>query len=168
MAFEGDLTNLGLADIFQTLGMNRQSGTLVVKHADHERRFYFSDEGVSLLTSRSARKFRIGNLLVGMGKLHESDLKVAVLKQERSKDTKLGDLLIQTGLVKQEDISDACRYQSAEEIYESFSWKSGKFQFIEGANAGPSGVRPSGACLMPNGYVRRAAGSRQTARLRAA
>ena len=139
MAFEGDLTNLGLADIFQTLGMNRQSGTLVVKVGETERRFYFSDDGVSLLTSRSARKFRLGNLLVGMGKLAEGDLKVAVLKQERAKETKLGDILLQTGLVKAEDISDACKYQAAEEIYESFNWKSGKFQFLEGANAGPSG-----------------------------
>jgi outer membrane protein assembly factor BamB/tetratricopeptide (TPR) repeat protein len=139
MAFEGDLTNLGLADIFQTLGMNRQSGTLVVKYGDTERRFYFTEEGVSLLTSRSARKFRLGNLLVGMGKLKEEDLKVAILKQERSKETKLGDILLQTGLVKQEDIKEACRYQAAEEIYDSFNWKSGKFQFLEGANAGPSG-----------------------------
>ena len=139
MAFEGDLTNLGLADIFQTLGMNRQSGTLVVKHEDAERRFYFTDDGVSLLTSRSARKFRLGNLLVGMGKLQESDLKVAVLKQERARETKLGDILVQTSLVKTEDIKEACRYQAAEEIYESFSWKTGKFQFLEGANAGPSG-----------------------------
>jgi outer membrane protein assembly factor BamB/tetratricopeptide (TPR) repeat protein len=139
MAFEGDLTNLGLADIFQTLGMNRQSGTLVVKYGDTERRFYFSDDGVSLLTSRSARKFRLGNLLVGMGKLSEADLKVAVLKQERSKETKLGDILMQTGLVKDEDIKAACSYQSAEEIYDSFNWKSGKFQFLEGANAGPAG-----------------------------
>ena len=137
--FEGDLTNLGLADIFQTLGMNRQSGTLVVKQTDTERRFYFSDEGVSLLTVRSARKFRRGNLLVGMGKLSESDLKVAVTKQERVKDTKLGDLLLQTGLVKEEDISEACKYQAAEEIYDSFNWTSGKFQFLEGANAGPEG-----------------------------
>lgn len=139
MAFEGDLTNLGLADIFQTLGMNRQSGTLVVKHGDTERRFYFTDDGVSLLTTRSARKFRLGNLLVGMGKISESDLKVAVLKQERAKDTKLGDLLVQTGLVQDTDIEEACKYQAAEEIYDSFNWRSGKFQFLEGANAGPAG-----------------------------
>lgn len=139
MAFEGDLTNLGLADIFQTLGMNRQSGTLVVKYGETERRFYFTDEGVSLLTTRSARKFRLGNLLVGMGKLSEGDLKVAILKQERAKDTKLGDILLQTGLVKTEDIKEACKYQAAEEIYDSFNWKSGKFQFLEGANAGPAG-----------------------------
>ncbi|MCK6481432.1 MAG: PQQ-binding-like beta-propeller repeat protein [Planctomycetaceae bacterium] len=139
MAFEGDLTNLGLADIFQTLGMNRQSGTLVVKYGETERRFYFADDGVSLLTTRSARKFRLGNLLVGMGKLQEADLRVAVLKQERAKETKLGDILIQTGLVSQEDISEACKYQAAEEIYDSFNWKSGKFQFLEGANAGPAG-----------------------------
>lgn len=139
MAFEGDLTNLGLADIFQTLGMNRQSGTLVVKVGDTERRFYFTDEGASLLTSRSARKFRLGNLLVGMGKITEADLKVAVLKQERAKETKLGDILLQTGIVKESDIKEACKYQAAEEIYDSFNWKSGKFQFLEGANAGPQG-----------------------------
>ncbi len=139
MAFEGDLTNLGLADIFQTLGMNRQSGTLVVKYGETERRFYFTDEGASLLTTRSARKFRLGNLLVGMGKLSEGDLKVAVLKQERAKETKLGDILLQTGLVKTEDIKEACKYQAAEEIYDSFNWKAGKFQFLEGANAGPAG-----------------------------
>jgi outer membrane protein assembly factor BamB/tetratricopeptide (TPR) repeat protein len=139
MAFEGDLTNLGLADIFQTLAMNRQTGTLVVKNGDTERRFHFSDHGVSLLSSRSARRFRLGNLLVGMGKLSDGDLRVAVAKQERNKDAKLGDILIQTDLVKKSDIDEACRYQSAEEIYESFSWRSGKFQFLEGANAGPQG-----------------------------
>ena len=56
MAFEGDLSNLAVGDIFQTLGMNRQSGTLVVNHKGVERRFYFSEDGVSLLTSRNARE----------------------------------------------------------------------------------------------------------------
>ncbi len=139
MAFEGDLTNLGIADIIQTLSMNRQTGTLLVKQGETERRFYFCDKGVSVLSSRSSRRFRLGNLLLGLGKLSDGDLRVAVAKQERARESKLGDILMQTGLVKKEDIDEACRYQAAEEIYETFGWTQGKFQFLEGANAGPSG-----------------------------
>ena len=44
MALEGDLQNIQLADIFQSLQSNRQVGTLIVSSRDREKRFAFDIE----------------------------------------------------------------------------------------------------------------------------
>ena len=57
MAFEGDLSDLALGDIFQTLAMTRQTGTLVVKGTE-ERRVAFGPSGISCLSKRNAGKLK--------------------------------------------------------------------------------------------------------------
>ena len=86
MALGGDLRNINLADIFQTLSMNRQIGTLVVRNGVKEKRVYFSGTGVSLCSGRTIPGFRLGRYLVGTGKVAEEDLRIALEEQRRTGD----------------------------------------------------------------------------------
>ena len=52
MALGGDLRNINLADLFQTLTMNRQEGTLLVRNEAKEKRILFTPRGVSLASTR--------------------------------------------------------------------------------------------------------------------
>ncbi|MHC4661766.1 MAG: DUF4388 domain-containing protein, partial [Planctomycetota bacterium] len=45
MTLKGDLREINLADIFQTLGMNQQEGTLTVFSETKRTNVYFGQEG---------------------------------------------------------------------------------------------------------------------------
>ncbi len=130
MALSGDLRNIKLADIFQTLGMNRQVGILVLRKGPVEKRVFFSGSGVSLFSRRTIPGFRLGRHLVGMGKATPEQIENAVQVQERRKGL-LGEVLIELGVCTADDIEQIVRYHVAEELYDLFTWDHGTFEFLE-------------------------------------
>ncbi|MFQ5507577.1 MAG: DUF4388 domain-containing protein, partial [Planctomycetota bacterium] len=48
MALRGDLTSVGLADVFQMLALNRKQGILCINAQDTWRALYFDTRGVTL------------------------------------------------------------------------------------------------------------------------
>ena len=48
MALKGDLTSVGLADVFQMLALNQKVGILSIFDVDHWRALYFDRRGVTL------------------------------------------------------------------------------------------------------------------------
>ncbi|MEN8151321.1 MAG: DUF4388 domain-containing protein, partial [Planctomycetota bacterium] len=134
MALGGDLRNINLADIFQTLSMNRQVGTLVVRNGVKEKKVYFSGTGVSLCSGRTIPGFRLGRYLVGTGRVTEEDLRTALEEQRRTGDL-LGKVLVDLELCSTEDVETVIRYHAAEELYEIFGWDRGDFQFLEGSSS---------------------------------
>jgi len=134
MALGGDLRNINLADIFQTLSMNRQIGTLVVRNGVKEKRVYFSGGGVSLASGRTIPGFRLGRYLVGTGKVTEENLELALEEQGRSGDL-LGKVLVDLDLCSTDDVETVIRYHAAEELHEIFGWDRGDFQFLEGSSS---------------------------------
>jgi len=134
MALGGDLRNINLADIFQTLSMNQQIGTLIVRNGVKEKRVYFSGLGVSLCSGRTIPGFRLGRYLVGTGKVTEEDLRIALEEQRRTGDL-LGKVLVDLELCSTDDVETVIRYHAAEELYEVFGWDRGDFQFLEGSSS---------------------------------
>lgn len=134
MALGGDLRNINLADIFQTLSMNRQVGTLVVRNGIKEKHIFFSGQGVSLSSGRTIPGFRLGKYLLGSGQLSHEDLRAALAEQRRTGDL-LGKILTTLGFCTKEDVEEVIRYHAAEELYEIFTWKEGEFEFLEGTSA---------------------------------
>ena len=65
MAFEGDLSQLGLGDVLQTIAMSRQVGTFILRGKE-ERRLGCSPRGVALLTSRKSLGLKIGAAVLGV------------------------------------------------------------------------------------------------------
>ncbi len=131
MTLKGDLHEMNLADLFQSLGMNQQAGTLTVYSEDKRTNVYFSNEGIRLLTSDRQKYPRLGEILVRRHIVTPSHLQEALEKQKES-GALLGEILIFQKVVTEEDIESSVRSQIEEIIYDVFSWKDAKFEFKVG------------------------------------
>jgi tetratricopeptide (TPR) repeat protein len=146
VAFKGDLNNVQLADLFQTLAQNRQEGVLTLSSRGATHRIAFRKEGVTLLDPAIGGRRRIGEILVSARLIEEKELAEALREQAKQRRF-LGEILVEKGKVKQEDLDQILSLQVEEEIYELFRAEAGTFEFTEGdpavlcVAAGPS-VRP--------------------------
>ncbi|MHC4953153.1 MAG: outer membrane protein assembly factor BamB family protein [Planctomycetota bacterium] len=133
MAFKGDLANISLFDVFQTLNTNRQTGVLVLRKEEVMKKIYFSPEGVRIFftrSARSARPLRLGEVFVRRGLVTPQDIEI-LLMQQKQNYRPLGELLVETGKVSQEALAQTLRYHAEDEIYEVFSWERGSFAFFD-------------------------------------
>ncbi len=130
MAFKGDLRNVQLADLFQTLAQNRQEGVLTVTSPNGSQRIVLSKEGVTLLDPTVLGRRRLGEILVFAELLTEEDLAGALREQARTKKF-LGQVLVATGKVTQESLDRILTIQVDEEIYELFRGQGGTFEFAD-------------------------------------
>jgi outer membrane protein assembly factor BamB/tetratricopeptide (TPR) repeat protein len=122
---------MNLSDLFQSLGMNQQEGTLTVYSEDKHTDVYFSNEGIRLLTSDKQKYPRLGEILVRRHIVTPSQLQEALEKQKES-GALLGEILIFQKVVTEDDIESCVRSQIEEIIYDVFSWKDAKFEFQVG------------------------------------
>ncbi|KAF0241866.1 MAG: pyrrolo-quinoline quinone repeat-containing [Planctomycetota bacterium] len=129
--FRGDLSTLGLADIFQTLSNSQKEGTLVVGDGESRKCIYFGKEGLSLLSLGSRKGLRIGDLLLKAGKISPDQLK-ELLGAQKGSGKKLGELVVERGIATDEEVSGVIRTQIEDEIFDLFSWKKASFEFIDG------------------------------------
>lgn len=126
-SFKGNLEILNLSDIFQSLAMNRHSGTLIVNDGKREKKIYFAEGEVTLLSS--SRRMKLGEMLIAAGKITEEDLDLALKLQKQSRK-KLGEILVEEGFCGDDDIFKLVRMQIEEEIYDLFLWRKADFEFI--------------------------------------
>ena len=131
MALKGDLSTIGLGEVFQMISMSQKEGTLVVQDGESRKAIYFGKEGVQLLSTGRRKGFRIGDILVRAGKISQEKLKEVLDRQKTSKRL-LGEELVNSGHVTRKDIQEVVRAQIEEEIYDLFLWKRAAFEFIEG------------------------------------
>jgi len=154
MAFKGDLRNISLFDIFQTLNTNNQNGVLVLQRDGVTKKVHFSPQGVRVFFTRSFRGLRLGDVFVRRGMLTTQDVEILLLEQKR-RYRPIGQLVIESGKVPPEEVTKVLRHHAEDEIFEIFGWKSGTFAFHDGqspedeANTPLSEVLldPSGLCL---------------------
>jgi len=135
LALKGDLKDINLADIFQTLSMNQQEGTLSVVSGSRKMDLYFSKEGIRLLTTADKKYPRLGEILLKEKKITPVELDMALARQKMTGEL-LGQALIDMGIVSGEEINKCVRHQIEEEIYDVFSWKDASFEFIPGEPKG--------------------------------
>ena len=135
MALKGDLKDINLADIFQTLAMNQQEGTLTVVSTNRRMDLYFSKEGVHLLTTADKDYPRLGEILLKEKKITPVELDMALARQKMTGEL-IGQALIDMGIVSTSDIEQCVRRQIEEEIYDVFSWENARFEFIPGEPKG--------------------------------
>ncbi|MHC5078872.1 MAG: DUF4388 domain-containing protein [Planctomycetota bacterium] len=112
--------------------MTQQEGTLYVQDSEGRKAIYFSKEGVSLITSGAKKGGKLGDMLVGLGKIAPEQLEEA-LSIHSEANIRLGEAMIRLGFVTEKDIEQAVRIQIEEEIYDLFSWENASFEFVEGS-----------------------------------
>ena len=126
-SFKGNLEVLNLSDIFQSLAMNRHSGTLVVNDGKREKKIFFAEGEICLLSS--GRRMRLGDLLVANDRITSEDLDLALKLQKQSRK-RLGEILVEEGFCAQEDVEGIVRLQVEEELYDLFLWRKAEFEFL--------------------------------------
>ncbi len=131
MAFKGDLQNISLFDIFQTLGTNSQTGVLVLQQEGVTKKVYFSPEGVRVLFARSFMGFRLGDVFVRRGLVTQQDIEF-LLNEQRREYRPLGELLVASGKVTENDVISVLQYHAEDEIFDIFGWTTGTFAFYDG------------------------------------
>src|SRR5258706_7880358 len=131
MSFKGDLSTIGLGEVFQMISMSQKEGTLVVQDSDSRKCVFFGVSGVQLLSSGRRKGMKVGDMLLRAGKVTEAQLEDA-LENGRIQKKKVGEVLVESGVVAEEEIKSVVREQIEEEIYDLFLWKKADFEFIEG------------------------------------
>lgn len=126
----GDLDQISLADIFQTLAMSKMEGVLRVRNPLEERQVYCRDGYVRILVPPRVTARRLGQRLVHAGLLQAEQLRSALLLQRRQK-VQLGQLLVREGILEQKSIDEIIAMQVAEDLFALFTWKHGTFEFFK-------------------------------------
>ncbi|MHC4732792.1 MAG: DUF4388 domain-containing protein, partial [Planctomycetota bacterium] len=117
MAFKGDLTNISLFDVFQTLNQNKQVGVLVLSHDGITKKISISPEGVRIFFTRSFRPMRLGEIFTLRGRITPQDVEILLLEQKK-RYRPFGELLVEAGKVSQEEVDHTLRYHAEDEIFE--------------------------------------------------
>jgi outer membrane protein assembly factor BamB len=131
VTMRGDLEQINLADIFQTLAMSKMEGVLRVHNPLEERQILCRDGYVRILVPGRLATRRLGQRLIQAGLLQPEQLKAALLSQRKQKRP-LGTMLVQAGLIQQEQIDELVGMQLGEDLFALFTWRHGAFEFYKG------------------------------------
>jgi outer membrane protein assembly factor BamB/tetratricopeptide (TPR) repeat protein len=131
VTMRGDLDQINLADIFQTLAMTKMEGVLRVHNPLEQRQVHCRDGYVRILVPSRVATRRLGQRLVQAGLLHPDQVR-AVLVQQRKEKKPVGQLLIEGGLVSAEQVDEIVNMQVAEDLFALFTWRHGTFEFWKG------------------------------------
>ena len=107
MALQGTISDFGLADIFQLIGMQRKSGVLTLDRTRETVRVRFVEgrivgaENVGVKTEHL-----LGTVLVRTGRIAQKQLDEALAVQRRTLQ-RLGYILVEQALLSEADLRNA-------------------------------------------------------------
>ncbi|MHB8418973.1 MAG: DUF4388 domain-containing protein [Myxococcales bacterium] len=133
MALKGTLKDFGIADIFQLIGHQTKTGVLHLTAKDEEVHIAFSNGSIVRAdTSSRRRRDLLGTMLLNAGILSQKQLDQALETQRRTLQ-RLGDILVEKRFISTEQLKEMYQLQVSETIYRLFGWKSGNYEFEQGA-----------------------------------
>jgi len=128
MAIEGQLEDVGLADICQLLAMGRKTGCLTVTDRSSFGYVYF-EGGRVVYANVLNRPDRLGEVLVRNRVITRDELSGAMEQQAREPGRRLGRILVDRGSLTEEELVRYITIQIAEAVYHLFAWERGSFHF---------------------------------------
>lgn len=134
MGLKGDLTTMGLEDIFQWLAVGKKTGVLELIGFLHTKRVSFHEGKITSVWSSDPREY-LGQYLLAFNRISEEQLREALATQE-DENQLLGRILVNRQLVTEAEIRRIVQLKVEESIYDTFLWDVGNFEFHDGA--GPS------------------------------
>lgn len=132
MGFQGQLSSVQLADLFQTLHMNRQTGTLSVNDPHGTVHVYFDQGLIALCTAPAIEgmPFLI-NAVVRKGLL-PPDRAGEIAQRLRQSGQPLRELLVGSGLIAEQDLDEISAWCIEELVCPLFELVDGDFTFTDG------------------------------------
>jgi tetratricopeptide (TPR) repeat protein len=137
VTMRGDLDQISLADIFQTLAMAKMEGLLRIRNPLEQRMLHFHDGFVRILVPNRVVVRRLGQRLVHAGLLQPDALRLALLEQRRC-ELPIGQILVHQGHVTQDQVEQVVTQQVTEELFGLFTWRHGTFEFFKGSISDPT------------------------------
>ena len=132
MGFQGSLNSVNLGDIFQTLAMNRQTGTLSVRRPGDAHHVYFVGGEIAMCDQHQIDG-RPGLLTILMHRGLIAKPQADELTGRSSSGTQgLRELVLASGDVIEQDLDLICNTQIEEVVCEIFEWRDGEFVFTDG------------------------------------
>jgi hypothetical protein len=128
---EGTLRAFSATDVFGILGSQGKTGVLTVESTQDSIAIFFLG-GQIVLAESAARSLddRVGDLLVGSGKLAAERLRAAKVEQKKTHE-RLAVVLARQRAVAREDLAQALRLQISRISLSAVGWTEGEFQFRE-------------------------------------
>jgi len=144
----GELADVPFPALLHHLHGLRANGVLHVTSGKKKKAIAVRD-GHAIAVKSNLVQECLGNLLVRMGKISQSDMAESLVRVKRG-DGLQGDILVAMRLLSVEDVAAGLSAQAEEKLFEIFEWRAGSFRCelgarLEGANAlsldrGPANV----------------------------
>jgi|GEM_PF-5384176 len=134
ITMRGDIEQINLADIFQTIAFSKMEGVLRVRNPLEERRVYCANGAVRILVPQRCAFRRLGQRLIRAGVIGPEDLRRALAEQSQVGGT-LGDVLVTRELITHDALTQILNAQIAEDLFDLFTWRHGEFEFIRRRSA---------------------------------
>ncbi len=136
MAFQGSLESVNLADILQTLAMNRQTGTLsITRDGQHSRHIWFENGDIAIVDAASNDGGPLLlEVMVSKGVLNQAQAE-ELRKRLYSSRQDLRELLMASNLVPLPELDEVCAWCIEEAVCDLFEWETGSFVFTDGEPA---------------------------------
>ncbi|HEV8122341.1 MAG TPA: DUF4388 domain-containing protein [Candidatus Polarisedimenticolia bacterium] len=126
----GDLASFNLADIFTLLAMGKKTGVLRLTRGAETRTLAWQGGEIVFARSNSVRN-SLGNFLVRKGIITPEQNALSAAKIDEA--TRHGKVLVRMGFLSADQLHWAVKQQVLEIIYSLFHWRTGLFEFVEGA-----------------------------------
>ncbi|MCX7805919.1 MAG: DUF4388 domain-containing protein, partial [Planctomycetota bacterium] len=132
MGFKGSLDTFNLADVFQNLSLNQQTGTLrLVAGSGACRNVYFASGHIKYLDRGDDKPLIPAEAFAVRGLASREQLDHAIAKASET-GRPVGECLIDIGACSREQVDALFQHQIEEDIYELFGWEKADFEFTEG------------------------------------
>jgi hypothetical protein len=129
---QGDLEQIHLADVLQTLATTKMEGTMRIRNPLEDRHVYCKDGRIRVHVPQRVLARRIGQRLVNAGVVTIETLRAVLIEQRKDKRP-LGVLLVDGGHCAHDQIEALLEEQAAEDVYALFTWRHGAFELWKGA-----------------------------------
>ena len=127
---QGNLSAFAPELLFQLMSLSQSSGVLTLRSGKRQARILFQRGRLRFAAGDIGRKARLGEILVGVGKLQPTQRLSAVRAWRRAAGKKrLGAILVERGLIEPAELEEFIQEQIKNLIVEVLRWKSGEFVF---------------------------------------
>jgi outer membrane protein assembly factor BamB/tetratricopeptide (TPR) repeat protein len=128
MSLNGNIEEIGIGEVIQTISLNQYEGTLVIRGEKVEKLFYLSQGECSLVLPGESGAFKLGDLLLKSRKITMDALETARLVQ-KEKGIPFGKALLSMDVVTEDDIDEVVEAKFKEDFFDVFLMRRGEFAF---------------------------------------
>lgn len=128
MAIKGSLVEASLPEVIQLLAYSLKSGCLSVTDGRNLGNIFLKD-GKIIYATILKRRARLGDSMLEKQLVQQDILKQALATQKERKGKRLGEILVEMGAVSQTDLEKELKRQIEEAIHTMLTWQNGYFTF---------------------------------------